>query len=107
MTITLAGELDTTNAEDTGTALQDAAAPGQPGRLVVLDMSALTFMDSSGLNVLLRLHAAVRRQGGVLILAAVHDLPARVLQSTRVWDAMIIVSSLEEATATLQRAGAR
>jgi anti-anti-sigma factor len=50
--------------------LQDTAAPGRPGRVVVLEMSALTFMDSRGLNVLLRLHAAVRRQGGVLVLAA-------------------------------------
>ncbi|MGR6917920.1 STAS domain-containing protein [[Actinomadura] parvosata] len=105
--ITLAGELDATNAEDIETALRDATASGEPGRLVVLDMSALTFMDSRGLNVLLRLHAAVRRQGGALILAAVHDVPARVLQITGVWDAMVIVPNLEEATAALRQAGAR
>ncbi|MEV4173116.1 STAS domain-containing protein [Nonomuraea sp. NPDC049709] len=96
--ISVAGELDATNADDLESYIGRMRRPGQP---VVLDLGGLTFMDSIGLHVLLRVHGDVRKQGSALHLAAVQDLPARVLQITEVWDALNIHSSAEAAITTL------
>jgi anti-sigma B factor antagonist len=51
ITVRLSGEIDVANA----TALTDALeAVSEPGRRLVLDMADVTFIDSSGINVLLR-----------------------------------------------------
>ncbi|MFC4116148.1 STAS domain-containing protein [Nonomuraea zeae] len=96
--VTVAGEADSTNADWLESSVESARRPGEP---LVLDLSGLTFMDSSGLQVLLRLNAATRVQGGVLHLAAVQDLPARVLQISGVWDALNIHTGVEEAVAVV------
>ena len=51
ITVRLSGEIDVANA----TALTDALeAVSEPGRRLVLDMAEVSFIDSSGINVLLR-----------------------------------------------------
>ncbi|MEQ4722177.1 STAS domain-containing protein [Nonomuraea sp. B19D2] len=90
--ITIAGEIDCSNAGRLESYTTQRHLPRQP---VVLDLSGLTFMDSSGLHALLRLDAAARPPG--LYLAAVHAMPARVLQITRVWDALNVHPTVEEA----------
>ncbi|NJP95405.1 STAS domain-containing protein [Nonomuraea sp. FMUSA5-5] len=98
MVITVGGELDATNADDLETYV---GRMRQPRRPVVLNLGDLTFMDSTGLHVLLRVHAEVRKQGSTLHLTAVQDLPARLLQITEVWDALNIHPTAEVAIATL------
>ncbi|MEV4175693.1 STAS domain-containing protein [Nonomuraea sp. NPDC049709] len=90
--ISVAGELDATNADPLETYIDRMRHPGQP---VVLDLGGFTFMDSTGLQVLLRVHSKVRNQGSALHLAAVRDLPARVLQITELWDAFNIHPSAD------------
>jgi anti-anti-sigma factor len=90
--ITVAGEVDCSNADLFESYTTRMCRPGQP---ILLDLSGLTFMDSSGLHALLRLDAATRPRG--LHLAAVHTMPARVLRITKVWDALNIHPSVEEA----------
>jgi anti-anti-sigma factor len=96
--ITVTGELDSTNADWLESSIERTRRPGQS---LVLDLGGLTFMDSTGLQVLLRLNAAAREQGGGLHLAAVQDLPARVLQITGVWCALHIYPSVNEAVAAV------
>ena len=67
--LTFAGELDLAAAPVVREQLEAAAATG--ARRVVLDMTAVTFVDSSALRELLRADGALRRAGGVLVLAAV------------------------------------
>jgi anti-sigma B factor antagonist len=64
--VTVAGELDLSQAEDLGTRLE---ALIKPGTVVALDAAALTFMDSTGLRVLLQAtaHAAARAAGFRLV----------------------------------------
>ncbi|MEV0996888.1 STAS domain-containing protein [Nonomuraea sp. NPDC050202] len=100
MLISVVGEIDHTNMEEFESYISRELRPGEP---LVLDLGGLTFMDSSGLNVLLLLSAATRNQGTCLHLAAVQDVPARVLQITGVWDAMNIHLSVEGAIATVLR----
>lgn len=64
--IRLGGDLDLYNADAVRAALADAAA-GNPGRVVV-DLSRVTFLDSTALGVLLEARAAL--PPGALHLAA-------------------------------------
>jgi len=61
----LKGELDMATADDLSQLLRAATANGEP---VVLDLSAVTFMDSSGLRALLE-GAELSRGSGSLVIA--------------------------------------
>ena len=60
-TIRVRGEVDIDTAGQIGGALR--AAAGEPGGVVVLDLSEVSFMDSSGLGVLVE-HARLSMQNG-------------------------------------------
>jgi anti-anti-sigma factor len=60
----LIGELDMSNMEDLDSALTRALSLGGE---VILDMSRLDFIDSSGLHVIIR-HAVAMDGGGVIVL---------------------------------------
>ncbi len=78
--IRLTGELDMSTAPQLGEVL-DAAV--EHGGTILVDLSELTFMDSTGINVLLR--AAVSLRGrGCLILHGEQDRVRRLLDLIRV-----------------------
>ncbi|MFI9594718.1 STAS domain-containing protein [Nonomuraea sp. NPDC052265] len=99
--VTVSGELDATNADRLESAIRDAH---RPGRSLILDLSELTFMDSTGLHVLVRAHDDVNGTGGSLRLAAVRDIPARILQITGVWDTLHVHAGVDEAIAAARSA---
>lgn len=73
----LSGELDVTTAEGLAECLT-----GPPGSLIVLDLSGLTFMDSSGIGAI---HAARRstiKNGGTLVVCRPSPQVHRVLEIT-------------------------
>jgi anti-anti-sigma factor len=83
----LRGELDVSSCDGLPEQMQ-----GPPGRLVVLDLAELTFVDSSGLGAI---HAARRlaiKNGGTLVVSRPRPVVHRVLQLTgldiwvRDWD---------------------
>ncbi|MGW6877557.1 STAS domain-containing protein [Streptomyces xanthophaeus] len=77
--VTLAGELDL----DTCSCVTEAvAALALEGRVLAVDLSALTFMDSMGLNVLLRLRERARAEGWSLELRGVPAQTLRVFDLT-------------------------
>ncbi|MFF8835916.1 STAS domain-containing protein [Streptomyces sp. NPDC015130] len=79
-TITVAGDLDLTSCPTLEVATYQAAlADGAPLRI---DMSKVTFMDSSGLNFLLILRRRLADGGSRLVLTGVHGAPMRVLTLT-------------------------
>ncbi|MEU2546973.1 STAS domain-containing protein [Streptomyces roseolus] len=80
--LTVGGELDM----ETAAGLQDRLSEqfGHGRRRLVLDLSALDFMDSSGLNVLIRAVNRVRESGGDLYLAAPTPAVRRILEITGV-----------------------
>ncbi|GAB3971485.1 hypothetical protein GCM10029978_046760 [Actinoallomurus acanthiterrae] len=51
------------------------------GDRLVLELSRLTFIDASGLRLLLRHHTQTRRAGGCLALAAPHPASPRFCES--------------------------
>lgn len=80
LTIALSGEIDHQVAREMMDSITDAIATRLPAQLV-LDLSGVTFMDSSGIAVLLRARRQLAHSGGVL---RVVNIPA---QARRVLDA--------------------
>jgi stage II sporulation protein AA (anti-sigma F factor antagonist) len=80
--LSLAGEVD----HDSGPVLRQALDTGDTR--VVVDLSQVTFMDSTGINILIAAHNALTTAGGWLRLAAPTGPVLRTLQIVGV-DAVI------------------
>lgn len=74
--LALAGELDLSTVEELSAALNELVPEG--GR-IVLDVSELSFMDSTGLRVLLDV-ATRLREGGTVVLRGPQDQVRRVIE---------------------------
>jgi anti-sigma B factor antagonist len=93
--ITAAGELDSSSSPQLGRAIGEAIDAGNVDLL--LDLNRVTFLDSTGLGVLLNALRSLRRAGGRLRLVC--DVPAvlRVFQTTRLDRDFAIFPSREHA----------
>jgi anti-anti-sigma factor len=86
---TVRGELDIRTAPDLRTAVMHAAVE-RPG-LMELDLSGVSFMDSSGLGVLVSIKRDIEEARGSLRLTSVPTKVMRILQLTRM-DALLLDS---------------
>ncbi|WP_079083942.1 STAS domain-containing protein [Streptomyces longwoodensis] len=94
--LSLAGELD----HDTGEALRQALdVTGTARPRIVVDMRRVTFMDSTGINLLVAAYQTVTRDGGWIRLAAPTDSVLRTLQLVGVDDLIDCRTTLREALA--------
>ena len=73
------GELDHHGARDILRELELAMDAALPKRLV-LDLSGITFMDSSGIGVLLRSQRRMQCYGGSMLLCGVSAQAGRILE---------------------------
>ncbi|MFI8825685.1 STAS domain-containing protein [Streptomyces sp. NPDC053431] len=80
--LSVGGELDMETADRLEDHLTEQLRQGRSH--LVLDLSALGFMDSSGLNVLIRAFQKAREIGGDLYLAAPTPAVRRILEITGV-----------------------
>ena len=80
LTIALSGEIDHHGAREMMSQLDDAIATRLPAHLV-LDMSGITFMDSSGIAVLLRARRQLEHIGGTLRVTGIPAQARRVLDA--------------------------
>ncbi|GAA1703472.1 STAS domain-containing protein [Fodinicola feengrottensis] len=86
------GEIDMTTAGDLGTAIA-AALVEQPGRLI-LDLSAVTFLASAGLNVLVTANNEAAMPVGIV---ASGPAVVRALEVTGLDGVLAVYSTLAEA----------
>ena len=93
--VELAGEADVTTS-DTLHALLDAEARKGP-RLLIIDLSQLSFMDSAALQAILRVHKVLSNDGGVLALVSPHNSVARILEMTEADRVVPVYASVQEA----------
>jgi anti-sigma B factor antagonist len=77
--LAIAGELDLSSAPELERSLSALQADGRP---VVLDMRDVSFMDSSGLRVILAADSRARSSGSRLLLVAGPPGVQRVFQLT-------------------------
>ncbi|WP_265558973.1 STAS domain-containing protein [Streptomyces hygroscopicus] len=96
--ITLRGEID----HDTAGGLRQALLPGDgavPQRTVI-DLSAVTFMDSSGINTLITAHRAAQGDLGWLRLVGPTEPVRRVMQIVGLDTVIACYPTLREALST-------
>lgn len=94
--VALRGEVDVATVE----ALRDAMAPAteDPGvRLVVVDLVEVTFIDSSGLMILLNGLRRLVRRGARLVLACSNPTVLRLFEATKTDATFEIVATREQA----------
>jgi anti-sigma B factor antagonist len=95
--VALSGEVDATNSEELHSVLESVVA--EDPRLLLVDLSGLGFMDSTGLRMLLRASRMLDRQGGVLALVAPQGSVARVLQLTKADQLVPVYETVADAAA--------
>src|SRR5215210_5690444 len=78
--IAVRGELDMASALSLAAPLTDLANDGE--RAVLLDLSRLTFMDSTGMSVLLNARRRLTRQGRDMVVVCPSGAVRRVLEMT-------------------------
>jgi anti-sigma B factor antagonist len=87
-------------ADLTSTSLRDAlsaeVAAGRP-RLLLVDASALRFIDSAAVQMIVAAHRVFRRDGGTLALLNPSHSVARVLSLTGVDEVITVYDSVDEA----------
>ncbi|MEO3872776.1 STAS domain-containing protein [Nonomuraea sp. B12E4] len=93
--VTIAGELDGTNNEALESYIKDARRAS--GEQLVLDLTEPSFMDSSGLRVLLDTYHLTSREGAHVQLGNPRGEPARLLSATKVDTILRAHSSVTEA----------
>ena len=74
-------------------------------RNLVIDLSGVNYLDSSGLGALVSIQMTLKRQGGTLILANLQGAPLEVLKSSQLLKILQIRDTVEEALAELQSGG--
>jgi anti-sigma B factor antagonist len=78
-TVRLSGELDISTANGLERVLTELGAPGGPARIVV-DLSGLQFMDSTGLRLLVTADLRLRREGREMLLVPGPEAVHRVFR---------------------------
>lgn len=104
--IAVRGELDYAVAARLGSVLRGALAGDGP-RHMVLDLSGLAFMDSSGLGVIVAGHKWARARGVMLALAAVPPNTASMLRIAGLERIFPPYANVAEACAALTARGAQ
>ena len=88
------GELDLSSSDSLRSALDAGLADGTP-RMAV-DLSEVSFMDSSSLGVLVAALNSARDRGGELRLVGAHGSPLKVIELTGLDSAFAMESSLDD-----------
>jgi anti-sigma B factor antagonist len=91
--VALSGELDLASAPKLDDELKHVEERGV--EVIVLDLQALSFMDSSGLRALLAADARAREAGRRLVLVRGDERVQRVLKITRLDERLEIVDSVD------------
>jgi anti-anti-sigma factor len=97
MLIELAGEIDMANAGTLGDCLCQAI--DLTGGGLVIDMTAVSFLDSSGMAMMMRVHRAAAARGGCAIWRGIQPFTATALVVTGL-DKLLVIE--DEANATLR-----
>jgi anti-anti-sigma factor len=94
--VVLRGDLDVTGAADAEAAIAALVAPGQ---ILIIDISALDFLDCASLGALLRVQTLAGRGGGDVVLAGPQPHVLRLLALTGSDEVFCVQASVEAAVA--------
>jgi anti-sigma B factor antagonist len=88
--VTLTGELDISTAQRLEDDLRRVEAEGP--ELIVLDLQPLTFMDSTGLRLVITADIRARQEGRRLVIVQGNEMVQRVMRLTRLDERLDIVA---------------
>lgn len=94
--VALSGDVDLENSPQVRSVLLDSVR-GRRG--VLVEMSAVSYIDSSGIASLVEAYQSARRANTLFALVAVSDAAMRVLELARLDQVFAIHSSVSEALA--------
>ena len=80
LTVNVTGEVDHHHARTIMTEMEQAVGAALP-RQLILDLSGVTFMDSSGIAVVMRARQRMRELGGCIVLRNAGPQPRKVLEA--------------------------
>ena len=95
--VSLAGECDLNTSRKLRDVLTSEVSRG--ARRLILDLSALGFMDSAGIQVLMSAHTLLNVRGGALVLVSPQPVVARILELTGADQLIPVYGSLGDAQA--------
>ncbi|MDP9255602.1 MAG: STAS domain-containing protein [Actinomycetota bacterium] len=101
--VAVAGELDIAGAPQLLSAVASLARPGTDA--IAIDLSALTFIDSSGINALRSAVRSANARGVGAIVAAPSERVKRVLELVKLADVLRLEHSLPAAFERLEADG--
>ncbi|OAN52323.1 anti-anti-sigma factor [Paramagnetospirillum marisnigri] len=93
--VTLAGEVDLSHSPTLRKALMELMFEKKP--VVVVDLSAVEYIDSSGVAGLVEAYQSARKNATRFVLAAVSDPVRRVLQLARLDKVFAMADTVESA----------
>jgi anti-sigma B factor antagonist len=82
VTLAVVGEIDLVTAPQLRDAVNQLLTTVPPPRQIRVDLSAVRFMDSSGITALLAARAGARSAGSRLLVSSAAPAPARVIHLT-------------------------
>jgi anti-anti-sigma factor len=95
--VSLSGDLDIDSAAEFGTSLDAMTAAAELH--VIVELSGVRFIDSSGLNSLVVGARETGRRGGSFVVAAPSQYVARVFDLVRIGESIRVVGSVDDALA--------
>ena len=95
--LTLSGEIDLERSPDLQISLQEAFAQLLGKGAVVVDLSKVSYMDSSGVATLVRGLQMSRKRGVGLVLCALQERVRSIFEIARLDTVFPMASTLEEA----------
>jgi anti-sigma B factor antagonist len=102
--IKVAGEIHATTAPEFSTRLNNAIEGGKTS--VVLDLTGVEFIDSTGLSVLLNGLRRVTRVRGVMVIACANPTVLRLFEITKLDSTFEILAGCDDAIARIRQLAA-
>ncbi len=84
----LCGELDESTSVETRAALDKLIEEHEKNSKLILDLSALNFMDSTGIGVLLGRYKKVKQNGTTILIASPTPTVDKILKLSGIYDIM-------------------
>jgi len=103
-TLRLSGEIDLQAARELGQALNELV--GTAGGAATIDLSDVTFIDSTGLGALVRARERLRRQSRTLILVCPPGPVRQVFELTRLLGTFVVVPDVPSTNAVAEERAA-
>ena len=98
----LTGELDLQASRSLGQRLNEEVGAGVSAADVILDLSSVSFMDSSALGVIVQADQRLGRQGrGLAVIAPHGSAAAQLVEITKVNRSLRVAATRDEAEARL------